>query len=127
MASQQRPLSPHLQVYRWQVQMVTSILHRATGLFLAWLAGKVTGKARARVLEDIASGRAQVVVGTHALIEDNVVFRNLGLAVIDEQQGARIGLGAYHAATGLDDLAQAGVQVWTILDWLANCSCCVRP
>ncbi len=36
MASQQRPLSPHLQVYRWQVQMVTSILHRATGLFLAF-------------------------------------------------------------------------------------------
>jgi len=29
-----RPLSPHLQVYRWQVQMVTSILHRATGMAL---------------------------------------------------------------------------------------------
>lgn len=33
MASQ-RPLSPHLQVYKWQVQMVTSILHRATGVAL---------------------------------------------------------------------------------------------
>ena len=31
----ERPLSPHLQVYRWQVQMVTSILHRATGIALA--------------------------------------------------------------------------------------------
>ena len=30
-----RPLSPHLQVYRWQIQMVTSILHRATGIVLA--------------------------------------------------------------------------------------------
>ena len=30
----QRPLSPHLQVYKWQVQMVTSILHRATGVVL---------------------------------------------------------------------------------------------
>lgn len=30
----ERPLSPHLQVYRWQVQMVTSILHRATGVVL---------------------------------------------------------------------------------------------
>jgi len=30
----QRPLSPHLQVYRWQVQMVTSILHRGTGMVL---------------------------------------------------------------------------------------------
>lgn len=35
MASRQRPLSPHLQVYRWQVQMVTSILHRATGVLLS--------------------------------------------------------------------------------------------
>ncbi|GAB3385242.1 succinate dehydrogenase, cytochrome b556 subunit [Lysobacter fragariae] len=30
----ERPLSPHLQVYRWQVQMVTSIIHRATGVVL---------------------------------------------------------------------------------------------
>lgn len=35
MATQERPLSPHLQVYRWQIQMVTSILHRATGVALA--------------------------------------------------------------------------------------------
>ncbi|MCF7220595.1 succinate dehydrogenase, cytochrome b556 subunit [Marilutibacter chinensis] len=35
MANPQRPLSPHLQVYRWQVQMVTSILHRVTGMVLA--------------------------------------------------------------------------------------------
>ena len=35
MAETQRPLSPHIQVYRWQVQMVTSILHRATGIVLA--------------------------------------------------------------------------------------------
>ncbi len=34
MANRERPLSPHLQVYRWQVQMVTSILHRATGIAL---------------------------------------------------------------------------------------------
>ncbi len=35
MATRQRPLSPHLQVYRWQIQMATSILHRATGIILA--------------------------------------------------------------------------------------------
>ena len=40
----ERPLSPHLQVYRWQVQMVTSILHRATGIVLALgLVGLVWG------------------------------------------------------------------------------------
>lgn len=36
MATRQRPLSPHLQVYRWQIQMATSILHRATGILLAF-------------------------------------------------------------------------------------------
>ena len=35
MAQTGRPLSPHLQVYKWQVQMVSSILHRATGIALA--------------------------------------------------------------------------------------------
>lgn len=35
MTSSTRPLSPHLQVYRWQIQMVTSILHRATGVILS--------------------------------------------------------------------------------------------
>ncbi|MFC3551779.1 succinate dehydrogenase, cytochrome b556 subunit [Lysobacter cavernae] len=34
MANRERPLSPHLQVYAWQIQMVTSILHRATGVVL---------------------------------------------------------------------------------------------
>jgi succinate dehydrogenase / fumarate reductase cytochrome b subunit len=36
MPANARPLSPHLSIYRWQIQMVTSILHRATGLFLAF-------------------------------------------------------------------------------------------
>ncbi|AND68206.1 succinate dehydrogenase [Dyella thiooxydans] len=35
MADTSRPLSPHLQIYKWQVQMLTSILHRATGIVLA--------------------------------------------------------------------------------------------
>lgn len=40
----ERPLSPHLQVYRWQVQMVTSILHRATGIALVFgMLGMVWG------------------------------------------------------------------------------------
>jgi succinate dehydrogenase, cytochrome b556 subunit len=34
MADTRRPISPHIQIYRWQVQMVTSILHRATGVAL---------------------------------------------------------------------------------------------
>lgn len=55
------------------------------GVRTAWLAGKVTGKARAKVLADVASGEAQVVVGTHALMQEAVVFADLALAIVDEQ------------------------------------------
>lgn len=55
------------------------------GVRVCWLAGKVTGKARAASLAAIADGSAQVVVGTHALMQDNVVFHDLALAIVDEQ------------------------------------------
>ncbi|HBK55463.1 MAG TPA: ATP-dependent DNA helicase RecG [Xanthomonadales bacterium] len=55
------------------------------GIEVAWLAGKVTGKARSRTLERIASGEAAIVVGTHALMQDGVEFARLGLAIVDEQ------------------------------------------
>ena len=55
------------------------------GIRVAWLAGKVTGKARGKVLEEVASGEAQVVVGTHALMQEGVAFRDLALAIVDEQ------------------------------------------
>lgn len=49
------------------------------------LTGSVTGSRRTEVLQRTADGEIQILVGTHALIEDTVVFSNLGLAVIDEQ------------------------------------------
>ena len=55
------------------------------GVQVAWLAGKVTGKARSQTMEAIASGAAQVVVGTHALMQESVVFDDLALAIVDEQ------------------------------------------
>ena len=55
------------------------------GISMAWLAGKVKGKARKAALETIASGDAQLVIGTHALFQDEVAFNNLGLVIIDEQ------------------------------------------
>ncbi|GAB3105048.1 ATP-dependent DNA helicase RecG [Lysobacter terrae] len=55
------------------------------GVRVAWLAGKVTGKARSKVLEEVASGTAQVVVGTHALMQEGVAFDDLALAIVDEQ------------------------------------------
>ena len=55
------------------------------GVRVAWLAGKVIGKARTNVLRDVATGEAQVVVGTHALMQEGVVFHDLALAIVDEQ------------------------------------------
>ncbi|MFT7776282.1 ATP-dependent DNA helicase RecG [Roseateles sp.] len=55
------------------------------GLKVAWITGSVKGKARQKMLDAAASGEAQLVVGTHAVIEDKVRFARLGLAIIDEQ------------------------------------------
>ena len=55
------------------------------GLQVAWLTGSVKGKTRQKMLDAAASGEAQLVIGTHAVIEDKVKFARLGLAVIDEQ------------------------------------------
>lgn len=55
------------------------------GVRMGWLAGKVKGKAREHALAAISSGEAQLVVGTHALFQDEVRFAKLGLIIIDEQ------------------------------------------
>ncbi|MBT9491963.1 MAG: ATP-dependent DNA helicase RecG [Paucibacter sp.] len=55
------------------------------GLKVAWLTGSVKGKARQKMLDAAADGSAQLVIGTHAVIEDKVKFARLGLAIIDEQ------------------------------------------
>lgn len=55
------------------------------GVRVAWLAGKLTAKQRREQLEEAASGRAKVIVGTHALFQEGVEFQRLGLVIIDEQ------------------------------------------
>ncbi|MFP8778366.1 ATP-dependent DNA helicase RecG [Hydrogenophaga sp. RWCD_12] len=55
------------------------------GKRVAWLTGSQKKKQRAEMLALIASGEAALVVGTHAVIQDQVQFKNLALAIIDEQ------------------------------------------
>ncbi|KLV07419.1 ATP-dependent DNA helicase RecG [Photobacterium aquae] len=55
------------------------------GIEVGWLAGKLKGKARDSELARIESGEAKMVVGTHALFQEQVVFANLALVIIDEQ------------------------------------------
>jgi len=52
---------------------------------VGWLAGKTKAKARRHALEHIANGNMQLVVGTHALFQEQVVFQRLTLIIIDEQ------------------------------------------
>jgi len=55
------------------------------GLNVAFLSGTVKGTKRKELLKLLANGDIHILVGTHALIEDPVIFKNLGLAIIDEQ------------------------------------------
>ena len=55
------------------------------GIAVAWISGGIKKSDKKQMVMDVAQGKAQIVVGTHALFEDEVVFKNLGLAVIDEQ------------------------------------------
>ena len=57
----------------------------ARGQRVAWLTGSQKKKARGEMLSAIEDGSAALVVGTHAVIQDQVKFRRLGLAIIDEQ------------------------------------------
>jgi len=52
---------------------------------IALLTGREKGKPREKLLAELADGTIQIALGTHALFQDDVVFENLGLAVIDEQ------------------------------------------
>jgi len=60
-------------------------LARPIGVRVALLTGSTRKRERDAIHEGLMSGELQILIGTHALIEDNVKWRNLGLAIIDEQ------------------------------------------
>ena len=81
------------------------------GITTAWLTGSRKGRARQAMVAKVASGEAMLVVGTHAVIQDDVAFARLGLAIVDEQH--RFGVAqrlALRAKLGAqpDDSAKSG-------------------
>jgi ATP-dependent DNA helicase RecG len=60
-------------------------LAEAAGLTLGLLTGREKGRARAKVLDALAAGAIDILIGTHALFQPDVVFKDLAMAVIDEQ------------------------------------------
>ncbi len=65
-----------LQFHRWFVPLNIPIV---------WLTGKIKGQQRTATLEKIASGEAKMIVGTHALFQETVLYKSLSLIIIDEQ------------------------------------------
>ena len=76
-----------------------------TGVSCALLTGSTPQKERRGIHEGLQSGSLGIIVGTHALIEDNVVFKALGLAVIDEQHRFGVDQRAKLWAKGPDGMA----------------------
>jgi len=83
-------LAPTDLLARQHLETVGALL-ADLGIGVTLLTGSLKAEARAKALDDIRSGQAAVVVGTHALIQESVAFRDLGLVVIDEQH--RFGVG----------------------------------
>jgi ATP-dependent DNA helicase RecG len=76
---------------------------RPLGINVAWLTGSLRGRNRQRTYAAIADGTAQVIVGTHALFEENLQYQRLGLVIVDEQH--RFGV---HQRLRLMDKGSAG-------------------
>jgi ATP-dependent DNA helicase RecG len=77
-------MAPTEILARQHFESVTSLL-KGRLANVAILTGSTTKKQRIKIHEDLESGFTDILIGTHALIEDKVVFKNLGMVVIDEQ------------------------------------------
>lgn len=84
------------------------------GIRLGYLSGRIKGKAREGLLMALMAGEIDLLVGTHAIIQDTVIFKDLGLAVIDEQH--RFGVAqraalANKAVHGVDVLGMTATPI----------------
>jgi ATP-dependent DNA helicase RecG len=77
-------MAPTEVLARQHAQSLRSLAD-AAGVSLALLTGRERGKERDAILERLAAGELKILIGTHALITESVVFNDLGLVVVDEQ------------------------------------------
>jgi len=77
-------MAPTEILARQHIKTITPLAERA-GLRVAILTGREKGKERRDLLARLAAGEIDFLVGTHALIQDDVIFKSLALAVVDEQ------------------------------------------
>jgi ATP-dependent DNA helicase RecG len=101
-------LAPTEILARQHVETLTPLANKC-GVTLDILTGRDKGAGRERKRAEIANGRTQIVIGTHALIQDDVEYKDLGLVVIDEQHRFGVQQRAALAAKG----ARADLLVMT--------------
>jgi ATP-dependent DNA helicase RecG len=77
-------MAPTEILARQHIKTITPLADRA-GLRVAILTGREKGKERRDILSRLESGEIDLLVGTHALIQDDIIFKSLALAVVDEQ------------------------------------------
>ena len=94
------------------------------GLSVAILTGREKGRTRASILEGLADGGIDIIVGTHALIQDQVEFHQLGLAVIDEQHrfgvAQRLKLADKGAAVDLLAMTATPIPRTLVMAWYGD-------
>ena len=84
-AGRQAALMAPTEILARQHHATIAPLAAAAGMEAAILTGRERGRERADILEKLAAGRLDVLIGTHALFQDDVAFHDLALAVVDEQ------------------------------------------
>src|SRR5271168_1447528 len=77
-------MAPTEILARQHIKTITP-LAEAAGMRIAILTGRERGRERAAILDRLAAGEIDLLIGTHALIQDDVIFKSLALAVVDEQ------------------------------------------
>lgn len=96
------------QHYQW-ISKVTASLP----IKVAFLGGSIKGKEKERILEALANGEIHLVIGTHALFQEKVSFRDLGIAIIDEQHrfGVEQRVALTNKGKGVDTLLMTATPI----------------
>jgi ATP-dependent DNA helicase RecG len=105
-------MAPTEILARQHIKTITPLAERA-GLRVAVLTGREKGKERRELLARLAAGEIDFLVGTHALIQDDVVFKALALAVVDEQHrfGVRERLALTNKGNAVDVLVLSATPI----------------
>src|SRR5207253_9416019 len=109
----QAALMAPTEVLARQHHQVLQQLVAPAGIEIGLLTGREKGRARSSMLASLASGLTPIVVGTHALLQPDVEFRDLALVVIDEQHrfGVEQRLGLYAKGRDADTLLMSATPI----------------